>query len=261
VTTDDLAKRFPGADIAPTAIIGNPFRPLLDGRQVRRVDRPTKIGAGAWIGHYTIVGEGARIGEGSIIEEHVNIQPWSEIGSRVLVTSRSYIGTGATVGDDCVIRGHVGEHSRVGAHCRIFGDLIHRQLDPTIPWDDPTAEEPDPAIGDGAFVGWGAVVVGGVNVGEGAYICAGALITKDVPAGYIARGRNQIMHPDSWRGALAKSPFFPQQEIEQAQVIEQEHQAEPPRRFSSRSRRLALVRPWVSAEPSGWRRRAGSSRR
>jgi acetyltransferase-like isoleucine patch superfamily enzyme len=248
------ATRFPGAYIAPTAILDKPFRPFLDGRGVR-VDRPTEIGAGAWIGHYTIVGEGARIGAGSIIEEFVNIQPRCEIGSRVLVTSRSYIGTGATVGDDCVIRGHVGEHSRVGARCRIFGDLIHRQLDPTIPWDDPTAEEPEPVVGDGAFVGWRALIVGGVNIGEGAYVCAGALVTKDVPAGYIARDRNQIMHPDSWRGVLGKSPFFPWRQVEE------EHQVEQATPIGSRTRRLALVRPWVSAGPSVWRRRAGSSRR
>jgi acetyltransferase-like isoleucine patch superfamily enzyme len=254
VTPDDVVKRFPGTCIASTAILEKPFRPLLDGSKVR-VDRRTDIEPGVWIGDYTIVGEGARIGAGSIIEEFVNIQPRCEIGSRVLVTSRSYIGMGATVGDDCVIRGHVGENSRVGARCRIFGDLIHRQLDPTVPWDDPAAEEPDPIVGDGAFVGWGAVVVGGVNIGESAYICAGALVTKDVPAGHIARDRNQIMHPDSWRGVLGKSRFFPQHQAEQ------EHQVEPPTLLGSRLGRLAAVRPWVSAGPSGWPRRAGSSRR
>lgn len=245
MTLSDPATTFPDAHVAPdasiasTAIIGNPFRRLLDGRGVR-VDRPTTIGAGVSIGHYTVVGEGARIGAGSIIEEFVNIQPGSEIGSRVLVTSRSYIGMGATVGDDCVIKGHVGENSRVGMRCRIFGDLIHRQLDPTIPWDDPAAEELDPVVEDGAFVGWRSVIVGGVNIGAGAYICADALITKDVLPGHIARGRNQIMHPDSWRGALAKSPFFSQHEIPQATPI------------SSRSRRLAAMRPWSAwSHPDG----------
>jgi acetyltransferase-like isoleucine patch superfamily enzyme len=198
---------FPAAYVAPTAIVGNPFRPLLDGRELR-VDRATEIGAGVWIGDFTTVGQGVRIGAGSILEEYVAIQPLSEIGSRVVVTNRSRIGIGVTVGDDCVIRGHVGDYSWVGAGCRIAGDLIHRQLDPSIPWDDPTAEEPAPVVGDGAFVGWRALVVGGVNIGVGAYVCAGALITRDVPAGYIAHGRNQFTPPHSWPGALGKSPFF-----------------------------------------------------
>ena len=248
MTLSDPATMFPDASIARTAIIGNPFRPLLDGREVK-VDRPTTIGAGVSIGHYTIVGEGARIGAGSVIEEFVNIQPGSEIGARVLVTSRSYIGMGATVGDDCVIRGHVGENSRVGRRCRIFGDLIHRQLDPSIPWDDATAEEPDPVVEDGAFVGWRATVVGGVNIGKGAYVCAGALITKNVPPGYIARGRNQTMHPDSWRGALARSPFF---------SAASDPAGDPHQLPSPPAERHAAV---VTVEPSGWRRRAGSSPR
>jgi serine acetyltransferase len=197
----------PTARIAETAIIGNRFRPLQDGRQLRS-EPSTVIGPGVWIGQYTIIGQGVRIGSHSQLEEFVEIQPRSEIGSRVLVTSRSRIGIGVTVGDDSVIRGHVGDNSWVGTGCRIAGDLIHRQLDPSLPWDDPAAEEPAPAVGDGAFVGWRALIVGGINIGEGAYICAGALITKDVPAGYIAHGRNQLLPPHSWPGALGKSPFF-----------------------------------------------------
>ncbi len=203
----DLATMFPAAYIAPTAIIGNPFRPLLDGREVA-VNGATQIGAGVWIGHYTTVGQGVTIGAGSILEEYVAIHHRSEIGSRVVVTSRSWVGIDVTVGNGSVIRGHVGDNSRVGAGCRIAGDLIHRQLDPSIPWDDPAAEEPAPVIGDGAFVGWRALIVGGVNIGRCAYICAGALITRDVPDGHIAHGRNQVTHPDRWPGILGKSPFF-----------------------------------------------------
>jgi UDP-3-O-[3-hydroxymyristoyl] glucosamine N-acyltransferase len=210
VTVSEVATMFRAAYIAPTAIIGNQFRPLLNGHNVR-IDRATEIDAGAWIGHYTTVGRGAKIGACAILEDYVGIEPGATIGSRTLVASRSWIGIGATLGDDSVVRGNVGDHSRVGAGCRIFGDLIHRQLDPSIPWDDPVAEEPAPVIGDDAFVGWRALIVGGVNIGERAYVCAGALITKDVPARHIAHGRNQLTHPDNWPGALGKSPFFYQQ--------------------------------------------------
>ena len=41
MTTSDAAAMFPAAYIAPTADIGNPFRPLLDGREVK-VDRATR---------------------------------------------------------------------------------------------------------------------------------------------------------------------------------------------------------------------------
>jgi acetyltransferase-like isoleucine patch superfamily enzyme len=207
VTRCDAATIDPTAQIAQTAIIGNPFRPLLDGRQLR-ADRDTVIGARTWIGQYATIGQGVTIGADSTLEDFVGVQPGTVIGSRVLVTSRSWIGLGVTVDHDSVIKGHIGDRTRIGAGCRIAGDLIHRQLDPSLPWDDPAAEEPAPIVKDGAFVGWRAVIVGGVNIGAGAYVCAGALVTKDVPAGHVACGRNQIMHPSAWPGALGKSPFF-----------------------------------------------------
>lgn len=195
------------AQIASSAIIGTPFRPLLDGRQPAAERHPV-IGPGVWIGPYVTIGQGVTIGANSILEEFVSVQAKVVIGSGVLVTGRSWLGVGARVGNNSVIKGHIGENSRIGAGCRIAGDLIHRQLDPSIPWDDPIAEESSPIVEDGAFVGWNAVIVGGVNIGIGAYVCAGALVTKDVPQGHIACGRNEIMPPHAWAGTLGKSPFF-----------------------------------------------------
>jgi acetyltransferase-like isoleucine patch superfamily enzyme len=203
----DAATIGHAAQIAQTAVIGTPFRPLLDGRRLR-VDRETVVEAGVWIGQYTIIGQGVTIGMDSILEDFVAVQPRAVIGPRVLVTSRSWIGIGVTVDHDSVIKGHIGDNSQIGADCRIAGDLIHRQLDPSIPWDDPAGEESAPVVEDSAFVGWRALIVGGVNIGANAYVCAGALITRDIPAGYIAWGRNQIAHPSTWSGALGKSPFF-----------------------------------------------------
>ena len=207
MTKQSSARIDPTARISGTAAIGNSYRPLLDGRQ-KRVIRDTAIGPRVWVGEFVTVGEGAMIGADSIVEDFASVQADAEIGSRVLVAGRSWIGLGASIGDDCVIKSHIGDNSRIGTGCRIAGDLIHRQLDPSIPWDDPAADEPAPVVGPGAFIGWRAIVIGGVNIGEGAYVCAGALITKDVPPGYIAYGRNQVAHPDAWPGSLGKASFF-----------------------------------------------------
>lgn len=207
LTSDDAWAVESLSHIAPTAIVGNSFRPLLDGRQLEADNNPA-MGDEVWVGHYTTIGSGVAIGAHSVLEDFVIVQPRAVIGTGVLVTSRSFVGIEAKVGDNCVIRGHVGDHSRVGAGCRIAGDLIHRQLDPSIPWDDPDNVEPAPIVGDGAFVGWRAMIIGGVNIGPGAYVCAGAVITQDVPAGHIAYDRNQVVPPRSWPGALGKSAFF-----------------------------------------------------
>jgi acetyltransferase-like isoleucine patch superfamily enzyme len=197
----------PTARIASTAVIGAPYRPLLDGRQVQAAPG-TVVEADVWVGQFATIGEGVTIGAGSKIEDYAAIQARSVIGERVVVAGRAWIGIDVTVGDSSVIKGHIGDSSRIGAGCTVAGDLIHRQLDPSLGWDDPGSEEPAPIVEDGAFVGWRAMLVGGINIGAGAYICAGALVTRDVPAGHIARGANEIIHPGHWRGALGKSPFF-----------------------------------------------------
>jgi len=207
VSGTHAATIHPTAQIAPTAIIGSPYRPLLDGRRVE-VGRDTMIAAGVWVGQFAVIGQGVTIGTDSLVEDHVTVQTRCEIGERVVVVTGAWIGLGVSVGDDSVIKGHIGDSARIGARCRIAGDLIHRQLDPSLAWDDPGSKEPAPIVADGAFVGWRATVVGGVNIGAGAYVCTGALVTRDIPAGHIACGRNQIMHPSEWPGALGKSPFF-----------------------------------------------------
>jgi UDP-3-O-[3-hydroxymyristoyl] glucosamine N-acyltransferase len=206
-TASPAAQIAPTAQIASTAAINSPYRPLLDGRRVR-VDGDTVIGAGVWVGQFAVIGQGVTIGPNSLIEDYVTIQARAVLGERVVVATRSRIGIGVVVGDDTVITGNVSDCARIGAGCRIAGDLIHRQLDPSLGWDDQGLEEPAPIIEDGAFVGWHAIVVGGVNIGKSAYVCAGALVTKDIPAGHIASGRNEITHPRQWPGVLGKSPFF-----------------------------------------------------
>jgi maltose O-acetyltransferase len=43
-------------------------------------------------------------------------------------------------------------------------------------------------IGADVWIGGGAIILPGVTIGDGALIGAGAVVTRDVPAGAIARG-------------------------------------------------------------------------
>ncbi len=54
------------------------------------------------------------------------------------------------------------------------------------------------SIGSNAFVGCNTSLVAPVSVGEGAYIGAGSVITKDVPAGSLAIGRAHQRNIDGW---------------------------------------------------------------
>lgn len=119
---------------------------------------------------------GARVGSGVVIKPHVRIKyPWN-----LVVGNNSWIGEDAWIdnlarvelGDDvCVSQGAylcTGSHD----HRRVTFDLIVRPI----------------VIGSEAWVAARAVVLGGVNVGRGAVIAAGAIAVRDVPSGMITAG-------------------------------------------------------------------------
>ncbi|HEY0517031.1 MAG TPA: serine acetyltransferase [Solirubrobacteraceae bacterium] len=72
----------------------------------------------------------------------------------------------------------------IGCDCR-----IHQLV--TIGWDGAGRA---PRIGDNVVIYTGAVIIGDVTVGDGAIIGANAVVTKDVPAGVVARGVPATYH-------------------------------------------------------------------
>jgi acetyltransferase-like isoleucine patch superfamily enzyme len=47
-------------------------------------------------------------------------------------------------------------------------------------------------IGRGVFIGARAIILKGVTIGDRAIVGAGAMVTKDVPAGRIVVGENRL---------------------------------------------------------------------
>lgn len=79
--------------------------------------------------------------------------------------------------------------ARIGRNC-----YLHQNV--TIGWD--YRGERAPVIGDGVFIGAGAVVLGPVTVGDGARIGANAVVLDDVPPGATAVGApaRVVVRPD-----------------------------------------------------------------
>jgi acetyltransferase-like isoleucine patch superfamily enzyme len=55
-------------------------------------------------------------------------------------------------------------------------------------WDNPKGNDKITKVGNDVWIGHGAIIMGGVNIGDGAIIAAGAVITKDVESCSIVGG-------------------------------------------------------------------------
>ena len=84
----------------------------------------------------------------------------------------------------------IGDGVRIGKEVRIYQNVTIGLLQNT-PAND--AVEEYPTIEDGVIIYAGAVIAGPITIGAGATIGANAVITRDVPRGATAFGRNQIM--------------------------------------------------------------------
>jgi bifunctional UDP-N-acetylglucosamine pyrophosphorylase / glucosamine-1-phosphate N-acetyltransferase len=158
-------------------------------RGTTSVGEGSVIGAGSQLIDATI-GRRARIWasliESSIVEDEASVGPLSH------VRPGSVVGRGAEVGNFAELKNaHLGPSSKQH-HVSYLGDAeIGERVNigaGTITANyDGTRKHPT-TIGDGAFIGVDTMLVAPIEIGEGARTGAGAVVTRDVPAGKLAVG-------------------------------------------------------------------------
>jgi UDP-3-O-[3-hydroxymyristoyl] glucosamine N-acyltransferase len=194
--------------IMPYSVIGKKYRKLLTGSFDKK-DYTTKIGKDVYIGYSCLIGNGSKIGNFSILDDKSVIESDVKIGEKTLLIYGAHVCNEVKIGNSCVIGGLVGERTVIGNDCRIFGKIIHTQLEPLNEWDSDDSKEESAEIYDKVFVGFNSVVVGSVKIGPRAYICAGSIITKNVPEGHIAKpGFNEFIHHSKVISPIKNSKIF-----------------------------------------------------
>jgi acetyltransferase-like isoleucine patch superfamily enzyme len=148
------------------------------------------------------------VGEGSVISTGAIVFAGSTLGARVIVGDQSCVRERVTVADDVVIgRGALVENdTTIGARTRIQADAYvtaYSTLEEDVfvaPCVVTTNDNfmgrterrlelmKGPMIRRGARVGGGAILCPGIEVGEEAFVGAGAVVTKDVPARKVVVG-------------------------------------------------------------------------
>jgi UDP-2-acetamido-3-amino-2,3-dideoxy-glucuronate N-acetyltransferase len=122
---------------------------------------------------------GCSIGDNTRIGPFVEIQRGAVIGSDCKISSHTFICSGVEIGDEVFV-GH-GVMFVNDKYPRATSESGALQTE-----DDWTMLET--VVCRRASIGSGAVVLGGVTIGEGALVGAGAVVTRDVSDGVVVTG-------------------------------------------------------------------------
>jgi len=122
---------------------------------------------------------GCRIGDHTRVGPFVEIQRGAVVGARCKVSSHAFICDGVEIGDGVFV-GH-GVMFVNDKRPQATNDAGNLQTE--ADW-----ELVRTVVEEGASLGSGAVIVGGVTIGRGALVGAGAVVTRDVAPGETVVG-------------------------------------------------------------------------
>lgn len=185
------------------------------------VGQDTVIQANVQLRGKTNIGKNCHIGTGCVlrdctIADRVDILPY-------VVAEASSFGEGAAVGPFSRLR--MNAHAGAGSHIGNFVELKKTNLGPgskashlaylgdssigqsvnigagTITCNYDGRQKHPTTICDGAFVGSNSTLVAPVEIGDGAYVAAGSVITRNVSSDALAIGRSRQEEKPGWAKA------------------------------------------------------------
>jgi UDP-2-acetamido-3-amino-2,3-dideoxy-glucuronate N-acetyltransferase len=151
---------------------------LVPSSDAPRVHPSADVEPGAVLGARTIVWRGA------------HVMPDARVGRDCVLGQGCFVASGARIGDGCRIQNHVSVYGGV-----VLGDDVF--VGPSAVFTNvrrPRARYPHKpsfettTVGRGATIGANATIVCGARIGEYAFIGAGAVVTRDVPAHALVTG-------------------------------------------------------------------------
>jgi acetyltransferase-like isoleucine patch superfamily enzyme len=179
-----------GVKVLENAVVGK--QPSLSPRSTAKREPlpPTEIGDG------TIVSTGAIVFAGSHIGARVILGDQSCVRERVRVSDDVVLGRGSLIENDTTVgaltriqaEAYITAYSTLEEHVFVAPCVVTTNDNYMGRTERRHAEMRGPTIRRGARIGGGAVLCPGVEIGEEAFVGAGAVVTKDVPARALVVG-------------------------------------------------------------------------
>ncbi|MEX5237804.1 acyltransferase [Kocuria arenosa] len=136
------------------------------------------------------------MGPGSVVWAPRSLQ----IGNDVYLGKNVTVEVDGTIGDGVMLANGVGLVGRTDHDIHRVGSTVRMS-----PWvgDEPDRLSRPLTVGSDVWIGYGAIVLSGISIGDSAVVAAGAVVTADVAentvvAGFPARPVGQRFPPDEY---------------------------------------------------------------
>jgi acetyltransferase-like isoleucine patch superfamily enzyme len=179
-----------GVRVLENAVVGK--QPSLSPRSTAKRDPlpPAEIGAGSIVSTGAIVFAGTRVGARVILGDQSCVRERVDIGDDVVLGRGSLVENDVTIGALTKIQAdaYITAYSTLEDNVFIAPCVVTTNDDFMGRTERRHQLIKGPTIRRGARVGGGAVLCPGIEVGEEAFVGAGAVVTKDVPARMVVVG-------------------------------------------------------------------------
>lgn len=131
-----------------------------------------------------IVDEGAQIGNGSRVWHFVHVCAGARIGEGVSLGQNVFVGNKVVIGDRCKVQNNVSVYDNVTLEEGVFcgPSMVFTNVYNPRSLIERKDQYRDTLVKKGATLGANCTIVCGVTIGQYAFVGAGAVINKDVPA-------------------------------------------------------------------------------
>lgn len=131
-----------------------------------------------------VIDDGAIIGSGSKIWHWVHISSGAKIGNDVILGQNVYVGSKAIIGNNCKIQNNVSIYDNVNLDDGVFcgPSVVFTNVYNPRSHIDRKSQFQNTFIRKGVSLGANSTIICGIEIGEFAFIGAGAVVNKNVPS-------------------------------------------------------------------------------
>jgi UDP-2-acetamido-3-amino-2,3-dideoxy-glucuronate N-acetyltransferase len=137
-----------------------------------------------------IIDDGAQIGAGSRVWHFVHVCSGARIGREVSLGQNVFVGNKVVIGDRCKIQNNVSVYDNVTLEEGVFcgPSMVFTNVYNPRSLIERKNEYRDTVVRKGATLGANCTIICGVTIGEFAFVGAGAVVNRDVPAYALMAG-------------------------------------------------------------------------